>query len=112
MNGRYARLANAGALLAEASVPMKSPTAQKGDDPRIANSERPTYCPAVNPGCPSASAATTSVAITIAENKIAITIFDTQEHASFRPERLGDVGAQLRAVGLQIEAPAVYEAVE
>jgi len=43
---------------------------------------------------------------------IAITIFDTQEHASFDPERLGDIGAQLGAMGMQIEAPAIYEAVE
>jgi hypothetical protein len=43
---------------------------------------------------------------------IAITIFDTQEHASFGPERLGDVGSCLREAGMQIESPAIYEAVE
>jgi len=40
---------------------------------------------------------------------VAISIFDTREHAQFTREALGEVISRVQAVGMRMEAPEVYE---
>ena len=40
---------------------------------------------------------------------VAISIFDTREHAQFTREALGEVISRAQAVGMRMEAPEVYE---
>ena len=40
---------------------------------------------------------------------VAVTTWDTEEHARFSRETLGDVLTRMQAVGSQLEPPEVYE---
>ena len=40
---------------------------------------------------------------------VAVTVFDTREHAQFPREGLGDVLARLQALGAQLEPPEIYD---
>ena len=40
---------------------------------------------------------------------VAVTTWDTEEHARFSREALGDVVSRMQAVGSQLEPPEVYE---
>jgi hypothetical protein len=42
----------------------------------------------------------------------AISVFDTQEHAHFARETLGEPIGRLRALGVQFEQPEIYEIME
>ena len=39
----------------------------------------------------------------------AVTVWDTEEHARFSRESLGDVVARMQAAGAQLEPPEIYE---
>ncbi len=40
---------------------------------------------------------------------IVVSTWDTQEHASYSPESLGDVQSRLRALGVQADPPEIFE---
>ena len=40
---------------------------------------------------------------------VAVSIFDTREHAQFTREALGEIISRMQAAGLRLEAPEVYE---
>jgi hypothetical protein len=40
---------------------------------------------------------------------VAVSTFDTREHAQFEREMLGEIVARLQAAGMRMEAPEVYE---
>ena len=42
---------------------------------------------------------------------VAVTTWDTEEHARFSREALGDVVSRMQAIGSQLEPPEVYEEV-
>lgn len=59
------------------------------------------------PGCQSAE---TGVDRTTGET-ISVSSFDTQEHAQFPRESLGDALTRMQALGWQGEAPKIYESI-
>ena len=42
----------------------------------------------------------------------AVTVWDTQEHAAFSRDSLGDVVNRIQALGVQLDPPEVYEAID
>ncbi len=42
---------------------------------------------------------------------IVVTLWDTQEHAQFTRESLGDVISRARELGIQMDAPEMYEVI-
>jgi quinol monooxygenase YgiN len=40
---------------------------------------------------------------------IAVSTWDTEEHARFSPDALGDIPSRLQALGLQIDPPEIFE---
>ncbi len=42
----------------------------------------------------------------------AVSVWDTEEHARFSRDAMGDVIARTQAVGIQLEPPEIYEIVE
>jgi hypothetical protein len=42
---------------------------------------------------------------------ITVSTWDTEEHASYSPDALGDVQSKLRALGVQADPPEIFEVV-
>ena len=57
------------------------------------------------PGCQSLHPGVDRTAGTIA----AVSTWDTEEHARFSRDRLGDIVARMQAIGVQLEPPEIYE---